>query len=374
MSSIFSNSQNILITGGQLISNNTRIEGSQNGLDVLRHRTALAALLDSTERFDPPKCAPDTRVAIINDILDWVSNDDEFASIMWLYGPAGTGKSALAQTVAEICREHKRLVATFFFSRTATNRSDGRILISTLAYQLMLAFPSTRRFIRGSVEGDPTIFERANETQMEGLFVEPVNQFSQSWLRVIYTLVNQSLGCITVHEPRLIVIDGLDECHDPRMQSDLLKTIGEATERLKLPLKFLISSRPESHILHVFNHDLIFRRLNVKTFNLSSDNIAHHDIKVFLSRQFDEIKRTHPLRSYLHVSWPPPEAIRELVRKSSGQFIYASTVIKYVQSPKHRPDDRLSVVLGLSPAPSHETPFAQLDALYSHIFASVHDI
>ncbi|KDR76519.1 hypothetical protein GALMADRAFT_67099, partial [Galerina marginata CBS 339.88] len=115
------------------------------------------------QRLDPPKCVPDTgtRVAIIDDISDWVSNDDEFASMMRLYGPAGTGKSALAQTVAEICREHKRLVAIFFSSRTAT-RSDGRLLIATLAYRLMLAFPSTRRFIRGSLEGDPTIFERTN--------------------------------------------------------------------------------------------------------------------------------------------------------------------------------------------------------------------
>ncbi|KDR76520.1 hypothetical protein GALMADRAFT_225566 [Galerina marginata CBS 339.88] len=73
------------------------------------------------------------------------------------------------------------------------------------------------------------------------------------------------------------------------MQRNLLRTIGEAPERPKRgPL--LISSRPESHIRHVFNQDLIFRRLHVQTFNPSSDNVAHHDIKVFLSKQFDEFK------------------------------------------------------------------------------------
>ncbi|KAF8970336.1 hypothetical protein BDZ97DRAFT_1914653 [Flammula alnicola] len=358
MASILSNSQNVLITGGQLISNSTRIEGSQNGIDLLRQRSALSALLDSSERFDPPKCAPDTRISIIHEIIDWITNEDDASSMMWLYGPAGAGKSALAQSIAELCRKEKRLAASFFFSRTALNRNDG----------------ATRRFVKESIEEDPTIFERANETRMEQLVIEPLNRFAISWSNLLSIWMKQRLGCFVESHPRLIVIDGLDECLDPKIQCDLLKAIGEATQRLKLPVKFLIASRPESHIIHVFNHEPIFQKVDVSSINLALDNDAHRDIRTFLSKEFDAIKRTHPLREYLHGTWPTPDSIRQLVRKASGQFIYASTVLKYIQSPKHRPDDRLSVILGISPAPSHDTPFAELDALYTHIFASVGNI
>ncbi|KAF8800988.1 hypothetical protein BYT27DRAFT_7148108, partial [Phlegmacium glaucopus] len=47
--------------------------------------------------------------------------------------------------------------------------------------------------------------------------------------------------------------------------------------------------------------------------------------------------------------------------------------MKYLGSPRHRPSDRLDIILGLS-NPSVDTPFAKLDALYNHIFLSVEDI
>ncbi|KAJ3514005.1 hypothetical protein NLJ89_g2623 [Agrocybe chaxingu] len=77
------------------------------------------------------------------------------------------------------------------------------------------------------------------------------------------------------------------------------------------------------------------------------------------------------MRSYLSSAWPPQESVEHIVRKASGEFIYATTIIKYIRSPKHRPDDRLQVILGLYPAPANETPFAELDALYSHIFSFI---
>ncbi|KAH9477359.1 hypothetical protein JR316_0009565 [Psilocybe cubensis] len=384
MASILQNSSNIVITGGNITSSTNTYEGFRDvyipwgrmfeGLDQLRQHTALGALLDSTERFDPPKCAPDTRVAIINEILEWMSNADEESSVMWLYGPAGAGKSALSQTLAEMNQDQKRLLASFFFSRTAANRSDGRLLISTLSYQLMLSLPATRRFIKDAIEADPVIFDRSIETQMEKLFIGPINKSALSWSYLLSEWVRKHFGCFAVHHPRVVIVDGLDECQNPRVQADLLRIIGESTEYLKLPIKFLISSRPESHIVRVFNHDSIFQKLSIATINLAMDNTAHHDIKTFLQNEFSEIKRTHPLNSYLHSSWPSPDAIRQLVRKASGQFIYASTVIKYIQSPKHRPDDRLNVILGLSVAPTNESPFSELDALYTHIFSSVENI
>ena len=62
--------------------------------------------------------------------------------------------------------------------------------------------------------------------------------------------------------------------------------------------------------------------------------------------------------------------MQEIVAKSSGQFVYASVVIKFVSLPSSSPSTQLDIVRGLRPA-GRATPFAELDALYRHIFLQV---
>ena len=73
------------------------------------------------------------------------------------------------------------------------------------------------------------------------------------------------------------------------------------------------------------------------------------DIRKFLVDKFNEILRKHPLRAQLRkliIKWPTPEAIDQLVSRASGQFVYASTVIKFVSSFRANPAERLEIVLG----------------------------
>lgn len=46
---------------------------------------------------------------------------DDF--MMWLFGPAGAGKSAIAKRIAELAAEKCLPVGTFFFSRTTPTRN-----------------------------------------------------------------------------------------------------------------------------------------------------------------------------------------------------------------------------------------------------------
>ena len=343
------------------------------GLDLLRQRSALEAVLDSKERFDPPKCDPDTRIAIIEQVMAWIMDEDPIATMLWLHGPAGAGKSALAQSIAELCQAKGLLAASFFFSRTAANRSDGRALIPTIVYQLALCLPIATTSIKQCVEKDPSVLERSNETLTEKLLVEPLN----SWLTFILSWITGNFifkyTFRSQPQPRLIVIDGLDECHNPEIQCDLLRIIGGAIQRFQLPFRLLITSRPESHIVRTFEHLAVLKSVKLTRLDLRDDVNAHRDILVFLQKEFNKMRTTHPLRRFIPNPWPPPDTVMELARRSSGQFIYASTIIKYIQSPKHRPTDRLQVILGLSPPPINDSPFAQLDALYTHVFACVED-
>jgi adenylylsulfate kinase-like enzyme len=51
--------------------------------------------------------------------MDWLNDDEKTTFIIWLYGPAGAGKSAILQTIAEMCTRLQILLASFFWSRNS---------------------------------------------------------------------------------------------------------------------------------------------------------------------------------------------------------------------------------------------------------------
>jgi len=333
---------------------------SVDASDILHRATATAAFHNSKERFDPPKCHPNTRLAVLTKIMRWIKWEGDLNTfIMWVYGPAGAGKSAIAQTIAEMCEQEMILLASFFFSRNDPSRSNVNSLIATLAYQITLNLPDVREAILSAIEHDPLIFSKSFAVQMETLIVAPLQ------LLVETGFFNDSSS------RRLVIIDGLDECSDPRVQQNILQVLANSQQQHRLPLVFLVASRPEQHISLTFNTGL----LSSITSRLALDDsyLPDEDIKLFLTDKFQEIKSTHRLRAYIPPEWPPSDVLKQLVQKSSGQFIYASTVIRYVSSIRHKPMDRLDITLGLRP-PQRDLPFAELDALYTHILAGVEDI
>ena len=131
-----------------------------------------------------------------------------------------------------------------------------------------------------------------------------------------------------------------------------------------IPFSFILASRPEQHIREAFDGSL----LNSLTTRLVLDDkyLPDVDIRRFLHSKFQDIKNRHPSRAHLPPSWPSDKEIKRLVQKSSGQFIYASTIIKFIDSHRHWPPDRLDIIFGIS-------PFAEIDSLYTHILTSASD-
>lgn len=287
--------------------------------------------------------------------MEWITNASREAFIMWIYGSVGSGKSALAQSVAEQCQDLGLLAATFFFSRLSPERCHEKCLSPTVSYQLALSIPETRTYIEHVVRHDPSIFGRTFQTQYQKLVVNPL------------CLAENQIGPQT--RPQLIIIDGLDECQDPKAQRYILDVINQEFERhTRLPLLFLITSRPEEHIRMSFSAGKL-ERIS-KQISLQDYFGSHDDVRNFIQNRFEEIRRDHPLRDHIPVAWPDLELTETLVRKSSGQFAYASTVVEYVSSIHHRPPDRLDAILGLS-LHVGDSPFAELDSLYKHVFSTV---
>jgi hypothetical protein len=327
-------------------------------IDFLKEAAVPGAFHNSLERSDPPKCHKHTREAILDKIMDWVRKKiDTDTFIMWLYGAAGAGKTAIAQTIAELCEEHKLLLASFFFFRADSLRSNSKQLVATIAYQVAVVIPGVRPLMEAAIDNDPHLLSRSLITQFTALIVDPLEH-----------LFETSVGEHT-DLPNLIIIDGLDECMDGT-QVQILDMIFAIGKRSKFPFSFLVASRPELEISAAMGDGRI--REGLTRLPLDADITSRDDIRRFLQDKFDEIRLTHPIRSDLPSSWPSSEDIDTLVYKSSGQFIYASTVVKFVSSRRHRPDHRLEIILDLRPK-GKDLPFAELDALYRYVLSSVED-
>ncbi|KAJ3509453.1 hypothetical protein NLJ89_g5209 [Agrocybe chaxingu] len=369
---MFTGAKNTVIYGGEFhahSSSSTTGSSSQvwrEGLRTLREHVAPGAAHNSAQRYDPPKCHPQTRKAVIKKIMDWIKKTDKLSLFLWLYGPAGAGKSAIAQTIAELCQKLKLLIASFFFSRSAAGRSDKDRFATTLAHQISTSIPELREHIGNALDLDPMIVSSSLETQIQTLIVDPLNELCE----------DENVASRLHRRPRLIIIDGLDECVDTKSQQDILRVLSAASKDSQYPLIFLIASRPETSIRNAFRDF----DPSVETIVLDDSYHPDADIKIFLESRFEEIRKNHPSGPQLPQAWPSEEQIQQLVRKASGQFIYASTVMKFVDSPNYLPQDRLGIIFELS-RPRHDSeedsevlPFTELDTLYHHILSSVYDI
>jgi len=266
--------------------------------------------------------------------MDWLLGpdvDDQNTVILWLYGSAGAGKSAITRGIAHRCHLEKLLLASFFFSRSDPTRSNAKSLIATIAYQITTNIPGTWEKIAGIMEQDPLILTRSLEAQVAALIVEPLGDP----LKAGYFNAPTSR--------RLIIIDGLDECDIPAVQCNILQAISLLFDKYHLPLRILFASRPERHLIHSFRTGSLPKFHT--TLSLDDTYKPDNDLRLFLIDNFKEMKTTHPMSGYLDHSLPSTDVLEGLVKKSSGQFIYASTVVKYVSSIRHHPLDRLNVIL-----------------------------
>ena len=321
------------------------------GLRRLLEASAKDAAYDSLGRHPPSKCHPKTRLNTIETIEGWITSTAGLG-VFWLHGPAGAGKSAIAQTICELSAEHNLLLASFFFMRGSLDRGTIRNFIPTLAFQVSMSRTDLRQSIGNAIEADPGILYRSTSIQLLKLIIEPLRS----------STLSQST-------PFLVVVDGLDECEGKDHQLQVLSHISELTTKYHLPVRFLIMSRPEPHIKHFF--DVSINQNSSITFSIYGHGTEHGDVYKFLRSRFDEIAASEKHASILariEKPWPSNDIVRLLAEKSDGYFIYASTLLKYIDDEFSPCTKRLQEVL--QAAGPNSTAFAELDKLYTQILST----
>ena len=203
---------------------------------------------------------------------------------------------------------------------------DGHFLFSTITYQLALKVPGLRQHVNHIMELHPTLHTKSMDVQLRFLIIDAFRQLSPLPQR-----------------PYLVLIDELDECHDKATQQTILRLLCETIAVHKLPLRFLTGSRPESHIRDSFDQESLYtvtRRVILdEKFN------PGRDIQQFLRDGFAKICAKNSILSHVKHPWPMEGVIDFLVQRSSGHFIYAATVLKFVGVDLCCPTKQLALVL-----------------------------
>jgi hypothetical protein len=197
--------------------------------------------------------------------------------LLCMTGPAGSGKSALQQTIAERCASGSILGSAYFFANADPTRNRNTIstVVPTIAFQLGSHDPALKQSISAVVVQDTVIFNRSLRTQMDSLIVRPLRDLREGARLDITTL------------PHAILIHGLGECRGEERQEELLTAIRECLLSDDLPFCVFIASRPEwairtalepgGHLRDVAHHIQL------------SNYYASADMRRFLRTRFEQL-------------------------------------------------------------------------------------
>jgi hypothetical protein len=312
-----------------------------NKLNLAQLPVAIGASYDSHDEEHNARCLPNTRTELLDQITNWASGQDS-KPILWLNGMAGTGKSTIARTVAQLLARRRQLGASYFFKRGEGERSYASRFFTTVASDLIVREPDMLVGINKALKEDPKIAQRAFRDQFEKLILQPLLQTKPASSR--------KFGYV-------IVVDALDECEQEEDARAILQLLARMKEIQQMPLRIIITSRPEFHIRLGFKQmpNGIYQNLVLHEVPKA---VMEHDMRIFLEHELSLIREDRMLTT----DWPAPAQIMALVELVVPLFVYADTVCRYVNTRGNNPKERLKKILRYQ-----KSTFSRVDGVYLQI-------
>jgi len=293
-------------------------------------------------------CLRGTRADVLLQLERWMK-DEQDHHVFWLNGLAGTGKSTIAQTFAEISFADGKLGASFFCSRDFEDRSNLQAIFPTLAFQLAYRYLPFREKLLRVLRSNPDIGRESLCSQMEKIIVGPLEA---SRVRT------------------LIIIDALDECKDEEPASAILSMLSRYVDEIP-NVKFFITGRPEPRIRSGFRLKSLRPITEVLRLHDVKRSSVDSDIKLFFRTRLADIAKTRSDCNFTH-DWPNPLDINILCKKAAGFFIYASTVVKFVAFKNRTPTGQLDRIISL-PQNTTQEGKSGIDLLYTQVLEQAID-
>jgi len=261
-----------------------------------------------------------TRVRILSETAAWIKDPDSL-QICWITGMAGTGKTSISKTVCEQANGDAEILlgGSFFCSRSTglAAQRDIRSVIPTLSQLLALKSIKFRLTLAETIESGVQHKEAA--AQVEQLLRTPLCALKDEGVQILF------------------VIDALDECggetadgmlNDTKCHAvvtSMLEALVSLTRsEPKLPVKFLVTSRPEAQIRDTsLSNDQLSQILRLHAVDTTEVNA---DISRYITETLNvKLSGKPKLRTGITES-----DVKNLVELCDGLFIVAATALAHI--------------------------------------------
>ena len=280
---------------------NTRNTGNMVDLNSMPYAGGAGL---NTEKL----CLDGTREKLLKEISDWINNVEKGTPrIFWLHGPAGTGKSSIAHTIADQFKKDKRLGSCFCFGRSRLAERRHEKVFSTIARDLAQCDTSLSNQLAAIVHGDAALKNTTDTLQQwKELITKPAKTLSEA-----------------IMGPIVIIIDALDESGDTDSRRVLLRILGNAITDSRvtdLPPNFriLLTSRPLPDIHAALNDGLHVRQKSMDSIPSES---TKHDIVRYVSNELSKVDFESPSQ----------EVFASLAGSSGQIFEWARLACAYIR-------------------------------------------
>lgn len=252
-------------------------------------------------------------------------------------GPAGTEKSIISKTVAQVFADRGQLAASFFFNKTREGRNTAKLFVTTVARQIAGRVPTLKNLILRAINENQDLPDKSLEAQFSKLILEPLRRVQLSGV-TFPTLI--------------LVVDALDECgFEHRSQVDeslensrlIIKILSRLATTCNINARIFLTSRPEVPIRLGFLEDVPTGSHQDVALHEIPEPVIKHNIRAFTESELEAVRVSHAIAQ----DWPGDDVVTQLVKASVPLFIYASTICKFIDDRrrKFRPQAQLNKVL-----------------------------
>ena len=248
-------------------------------------------------------CMVGTRVQLLKQVLKLLTARTG-PHIVWIAGMTGTGKTSIALTLCRMLSDDDAvfLGGSFFCSRSTgtVERTDVQRIVPTLVTAFARQLPVYASCLARQLAEQPDVAHWSAHNQVNRLLTLPIAEIGGPDGQIVF------------------VIDALDGCGDQGKLVELVDALADF--KSMLPVKFLLTSRPEMYIRRTPISDPGFSSV------LRLHTIEHAQVTADLHLYIEETLA----RASRSTTWYTQFDIEVLVQQSCGLFIFASTVLKYV--------------------------------------------
>jgi WD40 repeat protein len=232
---------------------------------------------------------PGTRDWLLKKVENWFRTENESRLLLITAGP-GFGKSVFAAKVGELFKEKEKLAACHFCDFGDSNLKDPMMMLESLASHMSENFPGFKEKLLDQLKRPHKVNSLKDAFQI--YLQNPLDELEL--------------------EPRLIVIDGLDESATDD-KSDMVKLIANHFPDLPKCVKVLITSRPELSLQTLER---------IQTIHIGAKNEGNgSDLLEYLKDCLPSLAARDAPNASTYTRYFA--ALPEIVKKCEGSFLYA---------------------------------------------------